>query len=571
MKSLLQAALKKVIEELYSITDVTPSIDFTNDLKFGDFTTNIAMVITKTVKKAPNVIALEISQKLSNEALQDAIPAKIQTITPIGGFINFTLSTNLLWDLIIGINRNYGTTTVKQVERIMVEYGQPNTHKLPHIGHLFSYIVGDSLARIKETQGHSVMRANYQGDVGPHVAKAIYGFIQIGQIDPKSPEERVRLLQKCYQEGSKAYEEDPIAKETIDDINKKIYTEDPEIIQIWKETRQWSVDYYAMFEQKLGVQQTFHYFEKDTFKTGKQIVEENIGKIFEKSEGAIIFPGKKFGYHDRVFLTKNNTPTYEAKDVGLNIQKFQDWEYDQNIITTASEQNAYFDVVIKAIEQVAPHLEGKVKHIGFGMISLSTGKMSSRTGQILSAIDLIDAVQGRVEEIMKSREGLSEQEREAIIEKVAMAAIKFAFLKQNILQNMKFDIEESVSFEGRSGPYLQYTYARINSILRQNTSTTSATATDEQFLQTEAEISLMRWIYRFPHMVSEASTQNAPHLVAEYTYQLAQYFNTFYTSCPINTAKDEETKRARKTLAEKTAQVIKNGLELLGIETVEKM
>ncbi|MFZ6022147.1 MAG: arginine--tRNA ligase, partial [Patescibacteria group bacterium] len=454
--------------------------------------------------------------------------------------------------------------------RILVEYGDPNTHKLPHIGHLFSYIVGDSFARMLEATGNTVVKANYQGDVGPHVAKSLYGYIQLGQPKPSDAKERVQLLQKCYQEGSTAYEEDPIAKETIDGINKKIYAKDTEILEIWKETRQWSVDYYHQFEQRLGVQQTFHYWESEIWERGKATVKENIGKVFEPSDGAIVFPGEKYGLHTRVFLTKNDTPTYEAKDMGLNIQKYEDWPYDTNLITTASEQNAYFDVVTKALELCFPELVGKVKHVGFGMVSLSTGKMSSRTGQILSAIDLLDTVKEKILEVMKERSDMTAEEKAEIAEKITIGAVKFAFLKQNILQNMKFDLEESVSFEGRSGPYLQYTYARIASILRQ-IELPSATSKDLELLHSEEEIALTRWLARHSMIVAEAAETLSPHLIAEYAYQTSQLFNTFYSKHSIANEKDEQLQRARYTLAKTTAMVLKYLLGLLGIETVAKM
>lgn len=568
MKKFIIHAIENAVKDLYSMDSVSFSVDFPNELKFGDYATNVALVISKEVKRNPHELADEISAHIKVHANTDFSKA-VSSVNVVGGFINFTLSPTYLWNFVLEKQIKTKKEGIES-KKILVEYGDPNTHKLPHIGHLFSYIVGDSFARLLDAVGHTVMKANYQGDVGPHVAKSIYGYIQVGQPKPSDALEKVQLLQKCYQEGSNAYEEDPIAKETIDDINKKIYSKDPEIIAIWKETRQWSVDYYHLFEEQLGIHQTYHYWESDIWERGKKIVKDNIGKVFELSDGAVVFVGEKFGLHTRVFLTKNDTPTYEAKDLGLNIQKFEDWPYDTNLITTANEQNAYFDVMIKALELCSPELVGKVKHVGFGMVSLSTGKMSSRTGEILSAIDLITAVKERVIEVMKTREGMTEQEKESIANTVTLGAVKFAFLKQNILQNMKFDIEESVSFDGRSGPYIQYTYARIQSILKQ-VSLPDATSKDGATLQMIEEQMLMRWLTKFPTVVQQAAEALAPHLVAEYIYQTAQIFNTFYANCPINTEKDEDLRRARRTLAIKTASIIKQGLTLIGIDVVNKM
>lgn len=567
MKQLLIKEIDAAIKKLFQLEDIAFSVDFPADSKFGDFSTNAAMVLAKKVGKTPAEIAEKISGYLKVEASNE-FTAYIGEVSVVGNFINFFINHQYLQQFLH--EQKIHQIAQEKSKRILVEYGDPNTHKLPHIGHLFSYIVGDSFARMLEATGNTVVKANYQGDVGPHVAKSLYGYIQLGQPKPSDAKERVQLLQKCYQEGSTAYEEDPIAKETIDGINKKIYAKDSEILEIWKETRQWSVDYYHQFEQRLGVQQTFHYWESEIWERGKATVKENIGKVFEHSDGAIVFPGEKYGLHTRVFLTKNDTPTYEAKDMGLNIQKYEDWPYDINLITTASEQNAYFDVVTKALELCFPELVGKVKHVGFGMVSLSTGKMSSRTGQILSAIDLLDTVKEKILEVMKERSDMTAEEKADIAEKITIGAVKFAFLKQNILQNMKFDLEESVSFEGRSGPYLQYTYARIASILRQ-LELPSATSKDLELLHSEEEIALTRWLARHSMIVAEAAEALSPHLIAEYAYQTSQLFNTFYSKHSIANEKDEQLQRARYTLAKMTAMVLKYLLGLLGIETVAKM
>jgi len=568
MIELIKAEIQQAIKEVYDLQDIPFSVDFPSDMQFGDYAGNIAMILAKQLKKNPKDIASELAGHIKVHSPK-SFTSTFSKIEAVGGFINFTTSNQKLWNL-VQQGRDSASTNSAKSKRITVEYGQPNTHKLPHIGHLFSYLVGESFARLLEGTGNTVARANYQGDIGPHVSKSLYGYIQVGRPKPESLLEKVQLLQKCYQEGTKAYEEDPIAKETIEGITKKLYTKDPEIFEMWKETRQWSIDYYFELEKRLDVQQTYHYMESEIWNIGKEIVEKNIGSIFKNSEGAVIFAAEKYGLHTRVFLTKNNTPTYEAKDMGLNIQKYQDLPYDLNLITTASEQNAYFDVMIKALELCWPELAGKTKHVGFGMVSLSTGKMSSRTGQILSAVDLIEAVKQRVIEVMKARVGLTVVEKENITEKVTMGAIKFAFLRQNILQNMKFDIEESIKFEGRSGPYLQYTYARIQSILKQ-LELPEATSKDGAQLTKKEELDLMRWITRFPSILLQAAETLSPHIIAEFVYQSAQFFNSFYAQCPINAEKNLELQRARRTLAIKTAAVIKEGLGLLGIEVVEKM
>jgi arginyl-tRNA synthetase len=251
----------------------------------------------------------------------------------------------------------------------------------------------------------------------------------------------------------------------------------------------------------------------------------------------------------------------------------QDWPYDLTIIPTASEQNGYFKVVIEAIGQALPELKGKIKHIGFGMVSLSTGKMSSRKGNILSAHDLLELAVKRVGEIVADREGLSPEQKHEIAETVGIGAVKYAFLKSDILQNMTFDLEESVSFEGNSGPYLQYTYARIQSVLGQGEFASSESTAEQltSLLTKASELAVAKKLTEFPKVLKSAAEQQSPHLVATFLFELAQAFNSFYKQESINSAETKELASVRRFLASKTAEILKSGLGLLGISTVEKM
>ncbi len=543
------------------------------DETHGDWATNVAMTLSKELKKSPREIAEDIKVGLEEQKDLMKTVEKIEIAGP--GFINFTFSKDYYLENLQKINDTYGHKTLDNPQKIIVEYGQPNTHKLPHIGHLFSYIVGNSFARILNSQGHEIKEANYQGDVGPHVAKCLYAWIKKGRPRPDNLKERVQLLQKCYQEGSAAYEESEDAKREIQEINKKIYDKNSDIQEDWQETRQWSLDFYRQFEKELGVNQEYFYLESQTWKSGQEIVKENIGKVFKESEGAIVFPGEDYGLHTRVFITQKGTPTYEAKDVGLVFKKFEDWNFDKTVITTASEQNAYFDVITEAIEQINPEFEGKIKHVGFGMISLKSGKMSSRKGKILSAPQLVEVVKEKLEEIIAERGELSDEEKSQVVERVALGAIKYAFLKGNIMQNKSFDLEESISFEGNSGPYLQYTYARIQSVLSNAPKSQRKLEGIDQSILTsldsEEELNLIKWLERFPETVSLAAEELSPHYISTYLFELAQRFNIFYKQHSINSADSEELITARQFLARQTAQVLKNALNLLGIEVVDKM
>lgn len=561
LKSQLLSVLKHSGFELPS---AAVKLERPTESSHGDWSTNVAMIIAGQQKDNPRVVAAKIATELEADSKIMSLVEKVEVAGP--GFINFRIRPEYYQELVTTPVVLEKTTTP---QKIMVEFGQPNTHKLPHIGHLFSYISGDSIANILEVYGHTVRKVNYQGDVGPHVAKCLYGWYQLGKQEPEGALAQAKHLQECYQLGATAYEENPEAKTEIDAINKSIYQVDSEINSDWKKTRQWSLDFYREFEEDLGIDQKEHYLESRVWEKGMSIVRENLGKAFVESNDAIVFPGENYGLHTRVFITKHGTPTYECKDLGLSVTKMGDWPFDKAVITTASEQNAYFQVVIAAINVAVPALKDKIKHIGFGMISLNTGKMSSRTGKIISAPDLLQMVKERVGEIVGKRENLSETEKAEITHKVALGAVKYAFLRGNILQNMTFNLDESIAFEGNSGPYLQYTYARIKSIVNKAGKTNSKFS--PHILNTLEELDLLRWLERMPEVVKSAAENYSPHLMATYLFELAQKFNSFYKRHSINNAETEALKAARLALANKVADQLQTGLNLLGIETVEKM
>lgn len=573
-KAIIEAITSAIAsEQLEVIVEIDPKIERPADENHGDYSTNVAMSLAGRLKQKPRDLAEKIVAELNTKFTDKKIIEKIEIAGP--GFINFYVSAEYFFEVfedLAGYQARLGEGIEKK--RIVVEAGDPNTHKLPHIGHLYSYISGDSIARILAAMGHTIREVNYQGDVGPQVAKCIYGWILRGRPEPESLLEKVQLLQVCYQEGSKLYEEEE-HKEKIQEINKQIYAGDEDIQADWLKTRQWSLDYYLEFEALLGIKQERHYLESEIWRVGLELVKENtgMGKIFEQSEGAIVYKGEQDGLHTRVFVTKAGTPTYEAKDLGLNTVKMQEWPYDLNIIPTASEQNAYFQVVIAALGKVAPELVGKIKHIGFGLVSLSTGKMSSRTGNILSGPELIETARKRVEEIIADRDGFSQEEKKEIALKVALAAVKYAFLKGSIMQNMSFDLEESLSFEGNSGPYLLYTYARIRSILDSFTGEVPAVNSGEfaNLLDQPEELDLIKTLVRYNETVEAAAEKYAPHLISNYCFELAQKYNHYYKLHSINSAASGELIAARRELSDKVAQTLKSSLQLIGIEVLNRM
>lgn len=562
---MLRTAVITEISSLLGVPTDSIKIMTPKHSQFGDYSLNVLSL--KGEKSAEVVLAT-----LQGSAL-------FEKVELVGSFINFFVSqTELLKHTNKALTHpdDFGKTTPESPQiplKIMLEYGTPNTHKLPHIGHLFSYVYGESLSRLLQWAGHEIFRENYQGDVGLHVAKCLY-IVQQKQealADLKNLDEKVQFLQTCYQEGSAAYEDSEEAKAAIVVLNKKIYAQDPEIAELWKTTREWSVEYYKEFEALLGVKIQKHYFESQTWETGMKLVKDNVGKIFEESDGAIIFKGENYGLHTRVFVTSYDTPTYEAKDMGLAKMKSEEWDFDIALVTTAREQNSYWDVVIKAAELVVPELKGKLKHFGFGFIDLKGGKMASRTGNILSGVDLVATVENKVIDTLLS--GTENQSESAQI--LAVGAIKYAFLRSDSQKNMYFDIDESVSLNGNSGPYVQYAYARMKSIVRKHMSTGSEelppiAAQAIEHLE-PSELHLLRLIPRFEEVLSDAAKAYAPHLICTYVLDVTQAFNAFYENVSVLNADTEEQKNFRLALTLATSTIVKNALYVLGIDTIEKI
>ncbi|MBI4035254.1 MAG: arginine--tRNA ligase, partial [Candidatus Chisholmbacteria bacterium] len=552
--------------------------------------------------KNPRKLAEEIVEKINKSDVVD----RVEVAGP--GFINFFLSEQFLWEEIkrvVDLGERYGSNQLRRGEKIMVEYTDPNPFKEFHIGHLYSNAVGESLCRLLEANGATVRRVNYQGDVGMHVAKALWGLRQslqssvfsLQQIGKKSLAERIKILGEAYAAGTKAYE-DPseggeATKRQIEKINKQVYEHDPEVEELYQKGRAWSLEYFETIYQRLGTKFDGYYFESQAGEMGVKLVRGWLKKgVFKESEGAIIFPGERYGLHTRVFINALGLPTYEAKELGLAPMKYKDWAYDRSVIVTGNEINEYFKVLIAAMKQVEPELGERTRHIGHGMVRLPTGKMSSRKGGVLTGEWLVDEVKGRVNQIIsKSDNQLTGDEAGEISEMIAVGAVKYALLKNSVGQDVVFDLDKSVALEGNSGPYLQYTFARTQSVLRKARGIWQVARGQElratSYELNSEELGILRWLYRFPEVVAAAGERYEPSQICTYLYEIAQRFNTFYNKHSIlggagdrqkalGTRQEEEIatndqKTFRLAMTAGVGQVIKNGLGMLGIKCPERM
>jgi len=562
MKDVIRAAINDVLEQM-QISEMDFVIEHPVDMSHGDYASNVALVAAKVAGKAPRALAEELIAALSE---QIEYVEKIEVAGP--GFLNFYLHRDFFIKEVarsLEQGEDWGKNNMWAGKKVIVEYTDPNPFKEFHIGHIFTNSVGESIARLFMMAGADTKKVNYQGDVGLHVANAIYGMKQLGLT--AGQDFSAKDLGKAYAIGSKAYKDDDLIKEEIREINRKIYSREDENINILYDAgRKKSLDYFETIYQLVGTEFDDYFFESEAGPRGKDLVLGH-PDVFPLSDGARIYDGEKVGLHTRVFLNKEGLPTYEAKELALaKLKEERLGSYDHSVISTANEVSEYFKVLKHAMSQIYPKLAEKTEHIGHGTVRLATGKMSSRTGEVISALDFIEEVkQAAINKVNEA--GVVKEVSDDLATDIAVGAIKYATLKSNILQDSVFDKDQALSFEGNSGPYLQYTYARIGSAVEKakglgivpNYQTTSPTP----YL-------IERWLYRFPEVVESALDDRQPHQVATYLIELASAFNSFYANEKIADTSDNLAPY-KVAVAEAVAQTLKNGLWVLGIKAPEKM
>ena len=573
MKEILE---KAIAEELRNLGLRGPKFDLDHptDRSRGDYATNAALVYAKKLKRSPIELASDLVQNLKEKNIPN-----LEKITVAGfGFINFYLKDSFFSQAIgeIITDDKFGQTKQFKGQKVMIEYTDANTFKIFHIGHLMSNTIGESMTRLFLWNGAEIKRANYQGDVGLHIAKAIYGLEQnkIRFIIQKlfgTTKSRVTFLGEVYAEGAKAYEADKEAVKAIKKINKKIYDQSSYIINLfYKIGRDWSLSYLETIYERLGTKFDFYFFESETSLLGKQIVEEQLQKkVFAVSDGAVIYKGEVDGLHTRVFLNSEGLPTYEAKDLGLIRKKIDSYKFNRSISITGNEQTEYFKVILKVAEKIFPEFKGKLEHLGHGFLVLPSGKMSSRTGDVVPAENLLNQLADRVLTKMSDRE-LSKREKKTVAKQVSVAALKFSILKQSPGRDVVFDFDKSISFEGDSGPYLQYTAVRAGSVLAKAKSLDLKPEAIRPVDLLEAGINLEHLVYEWPEVVARAGKELSPQLVVSYLLEVPSAFNSFYAVQKIIDS-DNQSVGYHLALVLATRRVLVNGLNVLGCEVPEKM
>jgi len=522
-------------------------VEWPTDPAHGDYAVNAALAAAKALGVSPKELAEELVETLQSELGEDA--REVRVAGP--GFVNITLARPVVTKEVAQITEAWGKGDTRADTRVIIEYSNPNPFKEMHIGHLMSTVIGESFSRLIENQGATVLRDSYGGDVGPHIAKALWALKRDGNSEPMS----AREIGEAYAAGSHAYEASPEAKAEIDTLNEELYKgTDTELMTAWKRGREVSLEAFREVYKVLGTHFDHYFFESETAPIGMEVVKDGLAKgIFEESEGAVIYKGEKKGLHTLVFITSRGTPTYETKDIGLAFLKEERVSTDRSYIVTAAEQVGHFQVFLAALEDIAPLLAEKTMHIPHGFLRLTSGKMSSRDGSIISAESLITDVIERAKE---------KNEDPLVAEQVGVGALKYMILRQAPGSDIIFDFDKSLSLEGDSGPYLQYALVRAKSILSQAESKPDASdAPPEPYL-------LERLITRFPKVAERAEAERAPHHVATYLTHLAGEWNSFYARERIIGGAHEAYKLV---VVRAFITTMERGLWLLGIPAPEKM
>ena len=515
--------------------------------------------LSNIYKKDPKQIALDLSKK---------IKSKYFRIEANGPYLNFFIDRKVFAENSIKeiLKPNFGKFK-KTNKKILVEFCHANTHKAFHIGHTRNICLGESLSRILEFTGNKVIRANYQGDIGMHVAKTIYGLLNLKKLNLKEPKtDKGKWLGIVYATASNLFSNDENIAKEINEINQKLYSGDKKLIIIWKESRKWSIDYfeknvYPVFNVKFDR----FYFESEVEKKGvervKKLLKEGYAKL---SDGAIIVDLNEINLGIFLILKSDGNALYSTKDLAL--AELQDKEFNPNLIlhVVGSEQSLYFKQLIKTIEIYNKKLGEKEKHLSYELVILPSGKMSSREGKVILFDDTLDEMNAHAQKEIKVRAKLNEKELKKRAKIIALSAIKFSMLSQDPKKVIVFDQEKSISFEGDTGPYLLYSYARANSILnkvKEKNKLNIKEINDNEFL-------VVKKLSQFNEVLLKSSEQFNPALVANYSFELCQLFNEFYHSSKVIGSGREDF---LIYLVKSFKEVLGKSLNLLGIESLKEM
>ncbi len=513
----------------------------------------------------------------------------------IKGFLNLVVSQQYWKDFLNSelLDSLYGFTPVDtNSPKVMIEFSSPNTNKPLHLGHIRNNLLGHSISKIMEASGNQVTRVNLVNDRGIHICKSMLAWKEKG--NEETPESTAmkgdHLVGKYYVQFDKMYKsqvetliqegksrkeaetEAPVL-ENAREMLRKWEADDVEIRALWEKMNGWVYDGFEETYRRLGVHFDKTYYESNTYKLGKQIVLEGFDKgvFYKKDDGSVWVNLEDKGLDHKLLLRSDGTSVYMTQDVGTAHQRYNESGFDSHIYVVGNEQNYHFQVLALVLKKMGFGWSDRLFHLSYGMVELPEGKMKSREGTVVDADDLMDEMETtakQMSEELGKLEGFNKEEKATIYRQVGMGALKYFILKVDPKKNMTFDPRESVDFNGNTGPFIQYTFARIQSVKRKGEHTPK---TIGNLKLNDKEIALIRMMFEFSDIIKEASRTLNPSLVANFLYELAKEFNQFYHDYSILSAEKEEQVGLRLLLVEAVGQIIESGMELLGIEVPERM
>src|SRR3989344_4142625 len=542
-----------IIRKLFELTKINKNkisqlIEIPPLPELGDYAFP-CFVLANELKKNPLEIADNLAKKIHS--------SEFEKVEAKGPYLNFFINRNKLAEKtlksILKEKDSYGSSKIGKGKTI-IEFSQPNTHKAFHIGHVRGTSLGESLSRIFEFQGVKVFRVNYSGDTGMHIAKWIWCYQRYHKNEKLKNDES--WIAEIYVDAIKRLSESENFQEEVEEINRKIESkEDKKINEIWRQTRKLSIDSWKKIYQQLNTGFDKHYFESEVESSGKEIAEDLLKKgIAKKSDGATIIDLQNFNLGIWVLLRKDGTVLYSAKDLALAKKKKKDFQADSYLVIVGDEQRLHFQQLIKTLELMGENKEKNYNFLTYALVRLPTGKMSSRTGENILYSGFISELKNNLKNEIKKREkSISGKDLEKRSLKLAIASMKYPMLKQDSNKVIVFDKSEALSFEGNTGPYLLYTYARAKSILRKSENKGTKSFKIESF--SDSEKNLMLNLGKFSEITQQAYQNLAPNLIANYSFQISQAFNEFYHSSQVI---GSESENFRISLVRAFSQVLKN-------------
>lgn len=585
IKQNIQSKITEIIAQLYGIEGVTLEVQKNKTEFEGDFTI-VIFPLVKLAKKSPDVLGNELGEEIKNQI------EFIENFGIVKGFLNLKVKDSAFLQEFSETEQNFDSTPSKN-ETVMVEYSSPNTNKPLHLGHIRNNLLGFSVAEILKADGYNVIKSQIINDRGIHICKSMLAWEKFGNgATPESTGLKGDKLvgnyyvefDKLYKSEIKAMVADGIDEETAkkqapsiieaQEMLLKWEQNDPEVRKLWEMMNEWV---YAGFNQtysRLGVNFDQVQYESNTYILGKDLIQKGLedGILYKKDDGSVWCDLTDEGLDQKLLLRSDGTSVYMTQDLGTAVERFKKNNLQKLIYTVGNEQDYHFQVLFKILKKLGYEWADQLFHLSYGMVELPEGKMKSREGTVVDADDLVEEMYKTAKE--KSQElgkleTLSDEDKEKSYETVGLGALKYFILKVDPKKKMLFNPAESIDFNGNTGPFIQYTYARIQSLLDKAGFETKELT--DSYLPNDSEKDLIMLLSEFKDVIAKASESLSPALVANYVYELVKGYNSFYQNNPILNQDNETAKQFRLQLSELAGRTIKKGLSLLGIDTVNRM